>query len=168
MQGWLLCDWDNGWLHCVCESRLLLCTCDSGWLRCACDDGWMFYVCDGSWDCPWSISGWERPMNYDWVWPLAVGFFFYIFFYSFSAAFYLFLIWYLAGYDRTEGKPPGRQQGSLPPVRVVQLSVTLGDDIWFFFHDRWATPKSFWNFQFNSLKFCFQKKAILNVYLGYI
>ena len=82
-------------------------------------------------------------MNYDWVWPLAVGFFFYIFFYSFSAAFYLFLIWYLAGYDRTEGKPPGRQQGSLPPVRVVQLSVILGDDIWFFFHDRWATPKSF-------------------------
>ena len=156
----------QGWLHCVCESRLLLCTCDSGWLLCACDNGWMFCVCDGSWGCPWSISGWEGPLNYDWVWPLAVAFFCVLQFFScFSPLLDLVSC----------GQWPDWGQASRPSSKAFHFLSELCSSLLFsmmtsgsFFMIGGATPNSFWSFLFNRLKFCFQKNAILNVYWGYI
>lgn len=71
-------------------------------------------------------------------------------YYSFSAASHLFLIWYLVGNDRTEGTPTGQQQGFLLLVRVVQLSVLLNDDIWFFFHDGWGHAQQLLKFPVQS------------------
>ena len=90
------------------------------------------FVCDGSWDSPWSITGWEGPMNCDWVWPLAVGFFCVL---QFFLRFLPLLDLVFSGQWpdlRWTSRPAARLSTSCPSCAA---SVILDDDIWFFFHE---------------------------------